>query len=219
MLLKLKIKTLAFALLLLLPFVISSQILTDAVSEEEVAKIILNYKLNGYDKFSIKAESSFNGKKNWFGLFIYEFTNDSTLIHNYEEHEATFVLMEDLFVYQETESDIKRREKYLNENYIKTRYSANISIKEYYTIIEKDSILRANEKIIFDSLPNMYITTRFYSNDTLEKIYKKEIIILKNDTIQEIYYVDIGDGMFETNNFKQFTSTQKKGNKELYSTY
>ncbi len=65
----------------------------------------------------------------------------------------------------------------------------------------------------------MNITTRFYSNDTLEKFIKKEIIILKNDTIQEIYYVDNGDGMFETNNFKQFTSTQKKGNKELFSTY
>ncbi len=154
-----KMKSLLFFLMIFFPSIMFCQLLDDSNYEKEVNEIVFNYKGFNVKKFKIKYESKFNNNDLNLDTYYYNFINDSTLIHNFQKYDATYVIRGDKFVYQETESDTKRIKKYFSENYTKSKDSANISFKEYYKIIDEDTILACSlsaadaEKIILIHYP------------------------------------------------------------------
>ena len=198
---------------------LSSQTITDGVSESEVAHIILNYRDNGIKKFKIVAKNKHNKTKAWKYILYYTFENDSILSHKYRNDEAKFILRNNEISYFHTSKEKKAIQNYNNDNVFKTRDSANITFLDYYKIIESDTILISKSRTIIDSTIDKTVTTQYFSTDSSNHINKTIKIYLKNDSIQTIKYLDKGDGMFLTYDFKEFSLTEKINNQERYTTY
>lgn len=197
----------------------SGQILTDGVSEKEVADIILNYRDNGIKKFKIITKTKHNSKKLWKDIFFYSFKNDSLLNHKYEKYKAQFIVKNDQFIYVETQEDKNATEDYYNKNVTKTRDSANVIFRDYYKIVANDTILISRNKTIKDSTINKIVITRFHTTDSTSQINKTIKIYLKGDTIQTIDSLGTGEGMFLTYNNKEFITIEKKENQKIWTTY
>lgn len=209
-----------FVISLFLSLTTSSQILTDGVSESEVADIILNYRDNGIKEFKIIVKNRFNKSKAWKDVLYYSLENDSLLNHKYKSDIVKFIIRNNEFIYLKTPKEKKISQSINNDYIIKTRDSANVTFLNYYKIIDSDTISISKSRTIIDSVIDKTVTaTKYYTTDSTSRINKTITLHLKGDTIQTIQYLDNGEGMFLTYDSKKFTSFEKINNQEIYTTY
>ncbi len=208
-----------FVISLFLSLTTSSQILTDGVSESEVADIILNYRDNGIKEFKIIVKNRFNKSKAWKDVLYYSLENDSLLNHKYKSDTVKFIIRNNEFIYLKSPKEKKISQSINSDYIIKTKDSANVTFLNYYKIIDSDTISISKSRTIIDSVIDKTVTTQYYTTDSTSRINKTITLHLKGDTIQTIQYLDKGEGMFLTYDSKKFTSFEKINNQEIHTTY